>query len=302
MKLLVLLAAVCLIDWTQSAEDAPIDNTLMENPNLWQGDIVLDPDEIESDMRTDKLGYASIKGGRWPRTIPYKIERSIGRKGRQAIQAAIADYHAYTCLRFVLKPRASRREAHISFYRGSGCSSPVGYRRGRMNRISLAQGCWHKGTVMHEMGHTIGLYHEQSRPDRDSYVRIIRGNIQPAMRFNFNKQKASNINSLGTRYDYYSMMHYPANAFGRGRITIQTIDRRFQNVIGNRNGFSDIDKEQIHKMYCENGGTTGTTGGRTGGRTGGNCKDNTPKCRAWKAYCRSSSSVKRACRKTCRTC
>ena len=36
------------------------------------------------------------------------------------------------------------------------CSSPVGYRSGRVNSVSLAGGCWFKGTVIHEIGHSIG--------------------------------------------------------------------------------------------------------------------------------------------------
>lgn len=60
----------------------------------------------------------------------------------------------------------------------SSCSSPVGYRYGRRNDISLGGGCQYLGTTMHEIGHSIGLYHEQSRPDRDRYVRIIWNNIQ----------------------------------------------------------------------------------------------------------------------------
>ena len=62
------------------------------------------------------------------------------------------------------------------------CSSPVGY-RGRVNRVSLASGCRRLGTVMHEIGHSIGIYHEQSRPDRDNFVEILFQNIQGGKSF-----------------------------------------------------------------------------------------------------------------------
>ena len=65
------------------------------------------------------------------------------------------------------------------------CSSPVGYYN-RANRISLASGCWYKGIVMHEIAHSLGFYHEQSRPDRDQYVTINWGNISSGMLSNYN--------------------------------------------------------------------------------------------------------------------
>jgi len=105
--------------------------------------------------------------------------------------------------------------------------------------------------VMHEIGHSLGLYHEHSRPDRDNYVKIILHNVLERARFNFNKQPHSRIDSLGTPYDYKSMMHYSATAFGSGKITIQTKDRNMQYVIGQRTGFSEIDKKQINLMYCQ---------------------------------------------------
>ena len=45
-------------------------------------------------------------------------------------------------------------------------------------------------------------------------------------------------------------MHYGKTAFGGGRLTIRTKDPSMQNVIGNRQGFSEIDKKQINLMYC----------------------------------------------------
>jgi len=219
----------------------------MENQGVFQGDMILDPDEFEKGWNQTKT-YASIKGGRWPGgKVPYVIESSIDPKGVTAIEAAIADYKKYTCIRFV---KRTNERAFVSFYKGGGCSSPVGYRAGRVNRISLASGCWYKGIVMHEMGHTLGFYHEQSRPDRDEYVTILWQNINSKMRYNFNKQTTTNVDSLGTKYDYSSMMHYGPKAFStNGRITIKTKDSSKQNLIGRRTGFSEIDIQQLKLMY-----------------------------------------------------
>ena len=52
-------------------------NTFLLDPSLFEGDIVLDPDEREG-MKNGNA-YASIKGGRWPNArIPYVIDSSIG--------------------------------------------------------------------------------------------------------------------------------------------------------------------------------------------------------------------------------
>lgn len=70
------------------------------------------------------------------------------------------------------------------------------------------------------------------------------------VRFNFDKRKTSEIDSLGTHYDYLSIMHYNRKAFGGGSLTIVTKDPTFQKQIGQREGLSDIDIIQINKMYC----------------------------------------------------
>ena len=45
-------------------------------------------------------------------------------------------------------------------------------------QVYLAEGCWRKGTVLHEIMHSLGFFHEQSRPDRDAEVMIMYENIQ----------------------------------------------------------------------------------------------------------------------------
>ena len=49
---------------------------------------------------------------------------------------------------------------------------------GKKQVINIGTGCEYKGLVQHEILHALGRVHEQSRPDRDFYVRINEANIE----------------------------------------------------------------------------------------------------------------------------
>ena len=67
---------------------------------------------------------------------------------------------------------------------------------------------------------------------------------------NFDKYSTGIIDSLGTPYDYDSLMHYGSKAFSKnGGYTIRTKNKKDQGRIGQRRGFSAMDIKQINLMY-----------------------------------------------------
>ncbi|XP_043211178.1 blastula protease 10-like [Amphibalanus amphitrite] len=130
--------------------------------------------------------------------------------------------------------------------------------------VSIGSGCAFLGTVIHEIGHAIGFWHEQSRTDRDSYVTVIYDNIKSGYEPNFYIASASQ--SLGVPYDLSSVMHYGGFQFTNNSFpTLVTNDIAQAGLIGNRDGLSHRDKHLANLMYlcddscsspptCANGG------------------------------------------------
>jgi len=234
-----------------------------EEESLHEGDIKLSLNqqlalELFGDPTAPVLGARGITKEQnllWDtRVVPYNISRELEENptAKSVILSAMEEWEQSSCLKFV---RRTTEKNYIEFFEGGGCWSYVG-RQGGMQQISLASGCWHQGTVVHEIGHAMGYWHEQSRPDRDEHVTIVWNNIPEDKKHNFRKYNVSQVDSLGIPYDYISVMHYSPTAFGiNGSTTIIAKDPSVTQL-GQRIGLSPKDITQADLLYRCNGTTT----------------------------------------------
>lgn len=169
---------------------------------------------------------------------------------KNLISDAFDLFKKHTCVKFI--PRAAEKD-YIEFDNGpTGCWSHVG-RVGGSQIINLqAPGCTIKvGTILHEVLHSVGFFHEQNRNDRDDHVKVNFNNIPEDKNVNFEKMSADEISAYNVPYDVKSVLHYSSFAFSKN--TQRTIEARkdptLNDLMGQRDAFSDADIKKIRAMY-----------------------------------------------------
>ncbi|KAF2888173.1 hypothetical protein ILUMI_18000 [Ignelater luminosus] len=189
----------------------------------------------------------------WPNgELPYEIASNFNKSEKSIILSTLEFLANKTCLKPV-SPR-EEHEGSILFTGepGHGCSSTIGYWRKKNQKIYLDRdfGCLDFGTILHEVLHVLGFWHQHSAKDRDKYIEIVLDNVQKGLEYNFNKA-THKTDSFGFDYDYESIMHYSAFAFSRnGRKTIIPKRTVRQGLpMGQRKELSEIDILKINKMY-----------------------------------------------------
>lgn len=236
----------------ETFQQKPVTYSEIEGRAIFEGDIDLGSvEQMETARQTvENQTEEPIEFGiaitdskfRWPNAvIPFRFAANFPNPKR--VTDAIAHIEANTPLRF----RQRTTEANfVTFQDGGGCSSSVGMQGGEQF-VTLGAGCG-TGNAIHELCHTAGLWHEQSREDRNNFVTINFSNIQPDLAHNFDQQ-INDGDDIGA-YDYASIMHYPRNAFAiNPAVDTITPKPNANTPIGQRAGLSPGDIAAIKTIY-----------------------------------------------------
>jgi hypothetical protein len=202
---------------------------------------------LEGDIRVDELGRvgrAALGAGTiqtWPgAAIPYRLGATLGDVA--SVEHALTHVNAQTVLTLV--PHTNESD-FIEFIDADGCWSYIG-RTGGRQEVSVANGCGF-GSAVHEILHAAGVYHEQSRSDRDQYVTIHYEHVQSGFESNFDPFTPGAGVNHGP-YDFGSIMHYESWAFsfdGQPTITASVPGV----ALGQRNGVSPGDVAGVAALY-----------------------------------------------------
>ena len=182
-------------------EGEPLINGIPRGFKVIEGDIVV-PEDFDTSTR------ATYAANLWPGgVVPYEFDANVTPANAAAMLVAMAQWEAIANVDF--RPRAGEL-LYVHIRNATENNSGIGMQPVPYN-INIVN--WDYRFIMaHELGHALGYWHEQSRADRDIFIQVNFGNIQPGMEFNFW------LRVLGGEYgpyDFDSVMHYNRCAFSQ---------------------------------------------------------------------------------------
>jgi hypothetical protein len=232
---------------------------IMAGPSDKLPDLILARELPEGETRSAQgVGLSQFNGKLWADgTVAYVIDPSFSNASElETLRQSIASWNAaadawgtQNRVRFVPRYPGDGR-SYVSFVRSTDTricgASGVGnnswaFSNWWSHNIDIV--CVNPGTIHHEMGHTVGLFHEQQRCNRDLFVSVTEGGI------NCDRYCGGGAQDY-VQYNYRSVMHYAYGHCGMSQISPASSDHRgYPWDAGNRSGLDTQDVQSINSMY-----------------------------------------------------
>lgn len=175
--------------------------------------------------------------------IPFEVSDDCPHKAR--LRKAIAHWNSKRVIRLIERKR--KEEDYVVFVKNEeNYSSSKRGRWGGKQYIYLASEV-SEGTIIHEIGHTVGLVHEHNRSDRDDHIEVLWDNLVKDSDSEF-KESREDIQRLG-KYDINSVMHYSSYTFAAGEEP--TMKTKKGALIPSNEVLSRGDVEAVKALYAD---------------------------------------------------
>lgn len=206
---------------------------------MLEGDMVVGDAELLDGKHT-RLYSVPTLGELWPGgVVPYVITGSL--EDPERITAAMDLISQHSPVRFVVRTTESDYVRFVTSTDENVSSSKLGRQGGRQD---IAVWLTHPaGVIAHELFHALGIFHEQSRSDRDDWISYHKECVKLGRRHNFTIEDGT----VMTPFDFSSIMLYSSNSFADGCSPLTRKDGTTWNA--NRSMLSDEDINGLYLLY-----------------------------------------------------
>ncbi|XP_067134268.1 bone morphogenetic protein 1-like [Centruroides vittatus] len=179
--------------------------------------------------------------------LPYEINGNYSEKYIKMILQSMDMWESNTCIKFVPAEPSHKFRVIFTDVGDCVCCSTLGKVFEKQPIVLHQKVCYHVRSILHEMGHTIGFYHEQSRPDRDNFINVLYENIDKGKESQYKKLSSGEADTLGFSYDFNSIMHY--NSYTKsGKESMQALNKSISLKESNKK-LSKTDIAAANELY-----------------------------------------------------